>query len=157
MKNIAAIVAEILLPGQSIATFNSVDADAWCSLYAQSPPDPDRIICCYLTQGLKPDISNLPVVGQQHPGLQVRVRGRTHDEAEAKAWVVLNYLVSVRCTGVVTASHVDLITHLTVVDEAVEIQSITPSGGPLWVTMDGNRRHIFSINFLANVILAGTP
>lgn len=146
-------MAEILLPGQSIAVFNSTDVDAWCSLYAQSPPEPDRVICCYLTQGLKPDLNmSTGVVGQQHPGLQVRIRGRTHDETESKAWDVLNYLVSVRCYPVTTASHVDSITHLVVVDEVVDVQSITPTSSPIFVTMDSDRRFVFSINFIANVI-----
>lgn len=139
-----------LLCDAGIGTDAAIEPDSeWAVYVSQTPHEPGRAISLHDTGGEKPRLYLRQVPPTEYPTLQVKVRGYTYVEAEAKAWEVYNALN--QC-GRFTAERPEQEDDLSITDASglpytyADIQALQT---PYFLEYDANRRAVFVMNFRA--------
>lgn len=142
----AHIVARYLI-AEAAAT-DPDDDDAWPVFIGHMPDSdavPDNCIAVYDTEGLRDGRLMRTGAVVVHPGLQVRIRSRSHTTGWSKAIEVWELLQLVNRTEVWVPEDVG--------NRAYTIQNLSQDGPPLALGVEPGtkRRNLFTLNYLATL------
>lgn len=138
MKAPADIVYQLLID-QTLGT-DPVAEGVWPVFVGFLPDAPDEALCVYDTEG-KPD-GRLMTNGEQieHPGIQIRARGKSYPDTYVKLRTIADTLAGLANVEVSLES-----------DEVYTIQNLSRQGTILALGLDeegGRRTYHFTLNFL---------
>jgi hypothetical protein len=116
--------------------------DAWgIALNREMPHEHDRLITVYSLPGRPSErVSDISIPAVRYPSFQVRVRGRTNDEAYSKILAIQKLLeqqAPVTLPGATSAS------------AEVRYMTFVNLNDPAWLKMDDKQRHYWVATFRA--------
>lgn len=138
--SVGRILSDLLINGDQGTI--PADGEDWPTFHSWHPPEPNNLVCVYVTS---PDIHGRQMIDgevQEHHGFQVKVRAEDNDTGDAKAQAIDRFLTTTVKRTLVTIGGQGYIIH-----------AVTRRSGILPIGRDPaeSQLDLFTINYVVSI------